>query len=66
MPTAWAEAVLVHVGSPAAIGAAWDIALKAAAMVFRVLWVRSIQLRMVNLGGVSGEIPGTGAGGEDL
>ena len=46
-----AHGVSFHVGSQQPNPRAWDIALKAAAMVFRVLSDRGIQLRMVNLGG---------------
>ncbi|HZP21679.1 MAG TPA: type III PLP-dependent enzyme [Bauldia sp.] len=43
--------VSFHVGSQQPNTRAWDIALKAAASVFRTLSERGIQLRMVNLGG---------------
>jgi ornithine decarboxylase len=43
--------VSFHVGSQQPNPDAWDIALKAAAGIFRTLSDRGIQLRMVNLGG---------------
>ena len=46
-----AYGVSFHVGSQQPNPGAWDVALKAAAQVFRTLAERGIQLRMVNLGG---------------
>jgi ornithine decarboxylase len=46
-----AYGISFHVGSQQPNPAAWDIALKATAGVFRTLSERGIQLRMVNLGG---------------
>ncbi len=46
-----AYGVSFHVGSQQPNPDAWDLALKAAAMVFRTLSESGIQLRMVNLGG---------------
>ena len=46
-----AYGISFHVGSQQPNPEAWDIALKAAADVFRTLSERGIQLRMVNLGG---------------
>jgi ornithine decarboxylase len=43
--------VSFHVGSQQPNPEAWDLALKAAALIFRTLSERGIQLRMVNLGG---------------
>jgi len=46
-----AYGVSFHVGSQQPNPEAWDLALKAAALIFRTLSERGIQLRMVNLGG---------------
>jgi ornithine decarboxylase len=46
-----AYGVSFHVGSQQPNPEAWDLALKAAAHIFRTLSERGIQLRMVNLGG---------------
>ena len=46
-----AYGVSFHVGSQQPNPEAWDMALHAAALIFRTLSERGIQLRMVNLGG---------------